>query len=122
MSTDTANTAVSTKATNRRAVLGAVLAAGALAAVPSRGAAANLGVKSELQVLIDTWNEAHRRLKETYNASCTAGERVDRLPNTSQHSLQLKPTSNSGATRSQARSTERDVTGLELEGPTGTVR
>jgi hypothetical protein len=64
------------EATSRRAILGAVLAAGALAAVPSRGAAANLGLEPELQALIDAWHEANRRLEATYDASCAASERA----------------------------------------------
>ncbi|MBV8896236.1 MAG: hypothetical protein JO051_06980 [Acidobacteriaceae bacterium] len=65
-----------TRDTNRRAVMGAVLAAGAIAAVPSRGAPANLGVQPELQALIAVWEDAHRRLLDAYEASCAASERA----------------------------------------------
>jgi hypothetical protein len=61
---------------NRRAVLGSVLAAGALVATPFPVAAANLGVEPELRALIAAWHESHRRLEETYDASCAADERA----------------------------------------------
>jgi hypothetical protein len=61
---------------NRRVILGAVLAAGALAAVPSRASAAPLGVDQELRAVIDAWHQAHRQLEETYDASCEAEDRA----------------------------------------------
>jgi hypothetical protein len=63
--------------TNRRAVLSAVLAAAALATVPSRGTAASSGVEPELQALLAVWRDANRRLEEAYEASCAASDRAD---------------------------------------------
>jgi anti-sigma-K factor RskA len=69
-----------TSATNRRAVLGAVLAAGgALASLPSPAAASvatGLEAEPELQALIAAWQETHRQLLETYEASCAAADRA----------------------------------------------
>jgi hypothetical protein len=63
-------------APDRRAVLGSVLAAGALVATPFPVAAANLGVEPELRALIDAWHEAYRLLEETHAASCAADARA----------------------------------------------
>jgi hypothetical protein len=71
-----ANAQALPEATSRRAILGAVLAAGALAAVPANSVAASLGMEPELQALIAAWHEAERRLDETYDASCAADERA----------------------------------------------
>jgi hypothetical protein len=65
-----------TAATDRRALLGSVLAAGALVATPFPVAAANLGVEPELGALIDAWHEAYRLLEETHAASCAACDRA----------------------------------------------
>jgi hypothetical protein len=65
-----------TAATDRRALLGSVLAAGALVATPFPVAAANLGVEPELRALIDAWHEADRLLEETHAASCAACDRA----------------------------------------------
>jgi hypothetical protein len=68
-----------TVATNRRAVLGTVLAAGALASLPSPAAASvatGLEAEPELQALIAAWHETHRRLLETYEASWAAEDRA----------------------------------------------
>ena len=71
-----ANAQALPEATSRRAILGAVLAAGVLAAVPANSVAASLGMEPELQALIAAWHEAERRLDETYDASCAADERA----------------------------------------------
>jgi hypothetical protein len=71
-----ANARALPEATTRRAVLGAVLAAGALVATPFPVAAANLGVEPELGALIDAWHEAYRLLEETHAASCAACDRA----------------------------------------------
>jgi hypothetical protein len=71
-----ANAQTLPEATSRRAILGAVLAAGALAAVPANSVAASLGMEPELQAIIAAWHEAERRLDETYDASCAADERA----------------------------------------------
>jgi hypothetical protein len=65
------------EATNRCAVLGAVLAAGALAATLSNAAATNLSVEPGSYALIAVSREAHRRLDEAYDASCAVDDRVD---------------------------------------------
>jgi hypothetical protein len=61
---------------SRRAVLGAVLAAGALAAAPSRVFAATEGAEPKLQSLIAAWHEAERRLEEAADAYWAAEERA----------------------------------------------
>ena len=70
-----ANARTLPEAANCRSVLSAVLAAGALAAAPSM-AATTLGPEPELKALIVAWNAAHRRLEQTYEASCAASDRV----------------------------------------------
>jgi hypothetical protein len=67
------------EAINRRAVLGAVLAVGALASLPSPAAASvATGLEAEpgLPALIAAWQETHRQLLETYEASCAAEDRA----------------------------------------------
>ena len=71
-----ANARTLPEATSRRAILGAVLDAGALAAVPANSVAASLGMEPELHALIAAWHEAHRRLEQTYDASWAASERA----------------------------------------------
>jgi hypothetical protein len=61
---------------NRRVVLGGVLAAATLAAIPAGTTEAAPEAEPELQALIAAWNESHRRLEETYDASCAADERA----------------------------------------------
>jgi hypothetical protein len=61
---------------NRRVVLGGVLAAATLAAIPAGTTEAAPEAEPELQAVIAAWNESHRRLEETYDASCAADERA----------------------------------------------
>jgi hypothetical protein len=75
--TERANARTLPEETNRRAILGAVLAAGALAAAPSRVFAATKHAELDLQALIAAWHEANRQLEETYDASCAADDRAD---------------------------------------------
>jgi hypothetical protein len=70
------NTQALPEPASRRAVLGAVLAAGALAAAPSRAFAATEGAEPKLQSLIAAWHEAERRLEEAADAYWAAEERA----------------------------------------------
>ena len=60
----------------RRSLLGGILVAGALAVAPSRVAAAEAGVNSELQALITAWHEAGRQLDQTSGAYSAAQQRA----------------------------------------------
>jgi hypothetical protein len=74
-----ANARALPEGTTRRAALGAIIAAGALASLPSAAAASvatGLDAEPELQALIAEWNETHRGLLETYEASCAAEDRA----------------------------------------------
>jgi hypothetical protein len=68
-----------TRDTNRRAVMGAVLAAGAFVAVPA--SATEVGVDPDLQALVAIFRGAKRRLEETSEAHGAALMRAsDRCP------------------------------------------
>jgi hypothetical protein len=68
-----------TRDTNRRAVMGAVLAAGAFVAVPA--SATEVGVDPDLQALVAIFRGAKRRLEETSEAHGAASMRAsDRCP------------------------------------------
>ena len=74
-----ANARALPETTTRRGALGAIIAAGALASLPSAAAASvatGLEAEPELQALIAAWHETHRRLLETYEASCAAEDRA----------------------------------------------
>ena len=65
------------EATNRRAVLGAVLAAGALVAIPAETVAADLDqAEPELHALIAAWHETSRRSQESFEALLAASARA----------------------------------------------
>ena len=66
-----------TNATNRRAVLGVVLAAGALAAFPAGTVAAGLDeAEPDLHALIAAWHETSRRSEESFEALLAASARA----------------------------------------------
>jgi hypothetical protein len=61
--------------TNRRALLGAVLATSAVVVAASH-VQAEVRIEPELQALIAAWNDACRRLEETHAAYCAADDRA----------------------------------------------